>query len=161
MMDRPMEYLTLKWLHIVNATLLFGTELGSAVDNYMTDRSGKLPAIAVTNRLVVRADWLFTAPVVVLQPVTGVLLALALGQPLTSSWLVVSVALYISAGCCWLAMIYLQLLMRDPPEYAFATQQGLDARYAHLAGLWFWLGVTAFVMLVIVYCLMIFKPVFW
>ncbi|HEY9198848.1 MAG TPA: DUF2269 domain-containing protein [Gammaproteobacteria bacterium] len=156
-----MDYLTLKWLHIVSATLLFGTGLGSAFYKYMTDRSGNLPAIAVTNRLVVRADWLFTAPSILLQPVTGVLLAHTLGHPLTSSWLVVSIALYILAGCCWLPVVYLQILMRDQSEYALAAQQGLDARYAHLASLWFWLGVTAFTALVIVYFLMIFKPALW
>jgi len=156
-----MEYLALKWLHIVSATLLFGTGLGSAFYKFMTDRSGNLPAIAVTNRLVVRADWLFTAPAIVLQPVTGVLLALTLGYPLTSSWIVMSIALYILAGCCWLPVVYLQILMRDQSEYALATQQGLDARYARLASLWFWLGVTAFAALVIVYFLMIFKPVLW
>lgn len=156
-----MEYLAFKWLHIVSATLLFGTGLGSAFYKYMTDRSGNLPAIAVTNRLVVRADWLFTAPTIVLQPVTGVLLALTLGYPLTSSWLVASVALYILAGCCWLPVVYLQILMRDQSEHALAARQTLDARYARLAGLWFGLGVTAFTALVIVYFLMIFKPALW
>ena len=66
-----MDYLMLKWLHILGAIFLFGTGLGSAFYKLFTDRSGEVTAIAVTNRLVVRADWIFAATTIVLQPITG------------------------------------------------------------------------------------------
>ncbi len=108
-----MEYLVLKWVHILSATLLFGTGLGSAFYKLMTDQTGNLEAIAQTNRTVVLADWLFTTPTVILQPITGVWLALAVGYPLSSSWIVLSVLLYVIAGLCWLPVVYLQIRMRD------------------------------------------------
>lgn len=42
-----MEFLWLKWLHILSATVLFGTGLGTAYFKWATDRSGDVRAIAV------------------------------------------------------------------------------------------------------------------
>lgn len=156
-----MDYSTLKWLHILSATLLFGTGLGSAFYKYMTDRSGNLPAMVTTNDLVVLADWLFTTPTVILQPVTGVWMALLAGYPLTSSWLVLSIALYVVAGLCWLPVVYIQILMRDISRNACREGGVPGERYIRLARLWFRLGVPAFLALIAVYYLMVFKPVVW
>ncbi len=68
-------YLVLKWLHIVSSVLMVGTGLGSAFYMFFANRSGSVPAQAVVSRLVVRADWWFTTPTVILQPVTGFALA--------------------------------------------------------------------------------------
>lgn len=156
-----MEYLVLKWVHILSATLLFGTGLGSAFYKFMTDRTGNLQAIAQTNRIVVLADWIFTTPTVILQPVTGLWLALAVGYPLTSSWIVLSIALYIIAGLCWLPVVYLQIRMRDLAVAAVNDGTRVHRRYAQLARIWFWLGVPAFSAIIVVYYLMIFKPTVW
>lgn len=156
-----MEYLVLKWVHILSATLLFGTGLGSAFYKFMTDRTGNLQAIAQTNRIVVLADWIFTTPTVILQPVTGLWLALAVGYPLTSSWIVLSIALYIIAGLCWLPVVYLQIRMRDLAVAAVNDGTRVDRRYAQLARIWFRLGVPAFSAIIVVYYLMIFKPMIW
>ena len=156
-----MEYLILKWLHILSATLLFGTGIGSAFYKFMTDRTGNVQAIAQTNKLVVLADWFFTTPTIILQPITGVWLAIILGYTLTSSWLVLSIVLYIVAGLCWLPVVHMQIKMRDLAQLAKKQNQLLDKHYAYLARIWFWLGIPAFTALVGVYYLMVFKPTLW
>ncbi len=156
-----MEYLILKWIHILSATLLFGTGIGSAFYKFMTDRTGNIQAIAQTNKLVVLADWLFTTPTIVLQPVTGVWLAIILGYPMASSWLLLSVVLYIVAGLCWLPVVYMQIRMWNLSLIATKQNQPLDKSYAQLARIWFWLGIPAFTALVGVYYLMVFKPALW
>lgn len=156
-----MEYLALKWLHILSATLLYGTGLGSAFYKFMADRSGNLQAIAQTNKVVVLADWCFTTPTVILQPVTGIWLAHLAGYPLTSSWLVVSMLLYSVAGLCWLPVVRLQIRMKMLALEAVSHDRPLDPRYTRLTRAWFWLGVPAFIALVLVYVLMVFKPVLW
>ena len=156
-----MEYLILKWLHILSATLLFGTGIGSAFYKFMTDRSGNIHAIVQTNKLVVLADWLFTTPTIILQPITGVWLALIAGHPLTSSWLVLSIVLYIIAGFCWLPVVHLQIRMRDLSLTLMRQHLQLDKHYARLTRTWFWLGIPAFTALVGVYYLMVFKPTLW
>lgn len=47
-----MEYLIVKWLHVVSSTLLFGTDLGSAFYLFFTNRSGDVRAIAIVCRRV-------------------------------------------------------------------------------------------------------------
>lgn len=153
-----MEYLSIKTLHILSAILLFGTGLGSAFYKFATDRSKTLPAIAVTNRHVVLADWLFTTPAVIAQPITGLWMASLAGVPLDSLWIWLSTALYLLAGACWLPVVWLQIRMRDDAEAALAANRVLAAGYWRDARRWFWLGVPAFIAMVAVVFLMVHKP---
>ncbi len=153
-----MEYLLVKVIHILSSTLLFGTGLGSAFYKWMADRGGDLHAMARTNRTVVIADWLFTTPTVIIQPITGFWLVHILGFPLDQPWVVIAVILYLIAGGCWLPVVWLQIRMRDLATEAVMKEQKLDERYHRYARLWFWLGVPAFIAMVVVYFLMVFKP---
>jgi hypothetical protein len=40
-----MEYLLVKWVHIVSSTILFGTGIGSAFCLFMANRSKEVPSI--------------------------------------------------------------------------------------------------------------------
>jgi uncharacterized membrane protein len=152
-----MEYETLKWVHIISATLLFGTGLGSAFYKYSADRSCDLGAIAHTNKTVVLADWLFTTPTVFIQPLTGVLLAKTLALPLTTPWVLISLGLFATAGLCWLPVLWLQIRMRDIAARALQQAKPLNATYHRYARIWFWLGVPAFISIIAVFVLMVFK----
>ncbi len=154
-------YLILKSLHILSAFLLFGTGLGSAFYKYMADRRGNIEAIAITNRHVVLADWLFTTPSVIFQPISGILLANLLKIPLSTPWLATAIALYILAGLCWLPVVVLQIRMRTLSEQAVHEQANLPSRYYQYARFWFWLGVPAFLAMFAVVFLMVFRSVFW
>ncbi len=121
-----MEFLIVKWIHVLSAILLFGTGLGSAFYKFFTDRSGDVAAIAVTNRLVVRADWIFTTPAIIIQPVTGFWMLHTLHIPFETFWVWLSVALYFLAGACWLPVVVLQIRMRDLAKACFAAQQPLS-----------------------------------
>lgn len=153
-----MDYLALKSIHILSAILLFGTGLGSAFYKYFTDRSGNLAAIAETNRLVVRADWLFTTPTVFIQPISGFAMMHHAHWPLETPWLVVATGLFIFAGLCWLPVVWLQIRMRDLSQMAHVHNQPLPETYHQLARLWFRLGIPAFTAMVATVLLMVFKP---
>lgn len=118
-----MEFLILKWVHILSAVLLFGTGFGSAFYKYFTGRTGDIAAIAVTNRLVVIADWLITTPTVIIQPITGFWMLHLLNLSLQATWLWLSLVLYLIAGACWLPVVVLQIRMRDLAQrcIAFST----------------------------------------
>ncbi|MGD8908100.1 MAG: DUF2269 domain-containing protein [Chromatiales bacterium] len=154
-----MEYLTLKWIHILSAILLFGTGLGSAFYKFFTDRSGDIRAIAVTNRLVVFADWLITTPTIIIQPISGFWMLYLLNYPAIPEWIWLSLALYLLAGACWLPVVVLQIRMRDQARQSIATGQPLSDDYWRMARIWFWLGVPAFIAMVAVVWLMVFKPI--
>lgn len=154
-----MLYLSLKTLHILSMLLLFGTGLGSAFYKWMADRSGNLAHIAVTNRHVVLADWLFTTPTVIFQPISGLAMASLAGYSLSSDWIAISLALYVFAGACWLPVVWLQIRMQRLSAEALAQQTELPAAYWRLARCWFWLGLPAFTAMLLVVALMVFKHI--
>ena len=154
-----MEYLIIKWLHIVSSTLLFGTGIGSAFYMLFSSLSRDVRAIAVVSRHVVRADWLFTATTVVFQPLSGFYMIHLAGYPLTSAWIVWSIALYLVAGACWLPVVWLQMRMRDMAQASARDNLALPALYWRYLRIWTALGIPAFVALVIVFYLMTAKPV--
>ena len=151
-------YLVIKWLHIVSSVLMVGTGLGSAFYMFFANRSGSVPAQAVVSRLVVRADWWFTTPTVILQPVTGFALAHMAGWPLSTPWLAVSLGLFVFAGLCWLPVVWLQIRMAAMAGQAHQDAKPLPSLYARYQRYWEWLGYPAFVAMVIVVWLMVNKP---
>ena len=154
-----MLYPLLKTLHIISATLLFGTGIGSAYYLLRAHLSKNPAAIAVTSRHVVTADWLFTATSGVVQPLTGLWMVWLTGWPLTHTWIWLSLVLYVVAGACWLPVVWLQIRMRDMAAVAVRTQTPPDPRYYRYMRIWFILGWPAFSALVVVFFLMVFKPV--
>jgi len=150
----------LKLIHILSAILLFGTGLGTAFHGMASNLSKDVRAIAVTNRNVVLADWLFTTPTVIIQPISGLWLAVQQGWPLTSGWIVVSLALYALAGACWLPVVWLQLRMWQMAERAVAAGADLPPLYHRYFRIWFALGWPAFTAMIVIVGLMVFKPSF-
>jgi uncharacterized membrane protein len=155
------SYLALKWLHIVSSVLLVGTGFGSAFYFYFANRSGSVPAQAVVARLVVRADGWFTAPAAIVQPVSGIALAVIAGWPLWTPWLASALVLYVMAGACWLPVVAIQIRMAGMAQRAADTDTPLPPEYAQLARRWERLGYPAFVAMLVVYALMVFKPAAW
>ena len=66
-----MDYLTIKAIHILSSVLMVGTGFGTAFYLFFVNRSRSVEAIAVVSRLVVKADWWFTTPAVIIQPISG------------------------------------------------------------------------------------------
>jgi uncharacterized membrane protein len=127
-------YVLLKYVHVISSTLLFGTGLGTAFHGWMAHRSGDRAAIAVVGRNVVLAHWLFTAPAVVVQPLTGAAMAWLAGIPFTSGWLLLSIVLYLLVGACWLPVVWLQIRMHALAAEAVRTGTPLPPRYFAYAG---------------------------
>jgi uncharacterized membrane protein len=146
-------YLTLKWLHILSSTVLFGTGIGTAFQMVMAMRSNEAQVIHRVARHVVIADWLFTTPAGIIQPVTGIGLAHVAGYSLTEGWLLATYALYVLAFVCWAPVVRLQIRIRD------LTAQGeIPNEARRLYRIWFALGWPAFGALTAIYWLMVAKP---
>ncbi len=151
-------YLLLKLLHILSSVVLVGTGFGSAFYLYFVNRRRDVAAIAPVLRLVVRADWWFTTPTVILQPASGLAMVWLGGWPLSQPWLLWSYALYALAGCCWLPVLWLQIRMAALADLALAQQRQLPLLYWRYARYWEWLGYPAFVAMMLIYALMVIKP---
>jgi uncharacterized membrane protein len=153
-----MDYLTVKYIHILSSTLLFGTGLGSAFYMFFTTRSGDVHAIAVVSRRVVWADWLFTAPTAVIQPATGIYLAHLAGMSLSLPWIAWSLALFVLAGACWLPVVWIQVRMAAIAERAVRERMALPPLFWRYHHIWTALGIPAFIAFVVIFYLMTVKP---
>ncbi len=153
-----MFYFLLKYLHLIGAAVLLGTGAGIAFFMLMAHLTKKTEVIAAVARIVVVADFLFTATAVVLQPVTGILLAREAGHSLTDGWIVLSVALYLFVGAFWLPVVWMQMKMRDLAQAAAIAGVPLPDRYHRLFWTWFAFGFPAFAAVLTIFWLMMTRP---
>lgn len=65
----------------------------------------------VFSRLVDRADWWTTTPAVIVQPLSGIAMAVLAVWSLITPWIALSLGLYALAGACWLPVVALQIRM--------------------------------------------------
>jgi uncharacterized membrane protein len=152
------SYLVLKYIHILSATLLFGTGLGTAFHGFLAFRTRDARVIAAVGRSVILADWLFTAPAVIIQPVTGIAMAILAGLPLSTGWMVLTFALYVLIGACWLPVVWLQIKLRAIARASLLSGTALPDMYFRYLRYWFALGWPAFAGVLAIFYLMIFKP---
>jgi len=156
-----MEWLhLLRWAHILGAAVLIGTGAGIAFFMLMAHRSRDARIIAHTASVVVIADWIFTASAVVAQPVTGLLLAHAMGWSLGEFWIVASIGLYVFIGLFWLPVVWIQHRLRDLARTAAEKGETLPEAYFRLYRIWFVCGFPAFMAILAIVWLMVARPVF-
>ncbi len=154
-------HLALKYLHVIGAAVLLGTGAGIAFFMLLAHRTGEARVVASVARIVVIADLVFTATAVAAQPVTGVLLAWAIGHSLRDGWIVLSILLYLLTGAFWLPVVWMQMRMRDLAAAAAREGRPLPAEYHRLFRLWFAFGFPAFAAVLAIFWLMIARPRLW
>lgn len=151
-------YFLMKTLHILSGTVLFGTGAGIAFFMLKGHLSGVPAARRFAASTTVQADFLFTLPAVVIQPMSGAWLIWKGGFDWADRWLVVTYALYLLAGVFWVPVVGIQMRMKAMLD-AEATGGILDEKaLSRLFRWWFALGWPAFGGLVIVFYLMVAKP---
>lgn len=153
-------YLVIKTLHILSSVLLVGTGFGTAYYLFFAHRGGRVATIADVARLVVRADWWFTTPAVLFQPLSGLWLAHLAGWSWQTPWLLASLALYALAGLCWLPVVVLQIRLARLARAAAERGEALPDGYWRAARRWETLGYPAFAAMLAIYFLMVGKPGF-
>jgi uncharacterized membrane protein len=148
----------LRWIHVLGATVLLGTGAGIAFFMLMVHRTAEPAIIAHVAGTVVIADALFTATAVVVQPITGILLAKAMGWPLATPWIMWSLALYVGTGVCWLPVVWIQWRIRNLARASVAAGTPLPPSYQRLFRTWVLLGIPAFVFVLAIIWLMVARP---
>jgi uncharacterized membrane protein len=154
-----MEYLVLKWLHVLSSTMLFGTGIGSAFYLMLATLGRDSRSVATVSRYVVVTDWLFTATTAVFQPVSGFWMIHLAGMPWSTPWIAWSLWLYALALACWLPVVWIQLRLRDVSAQVAAQNRPLPAAYWRLFGWWLGLGSVAFTAFLAIFYLMVAKRV--
>ena len=151
------SYHLLKMLHVLAAVVITGTGAGIAFFMLMAHRSSNIAAIAITSRHVVLADWIFTTPAVAIQFVTGILLMQRLGYSFSSAWFLLVISLFIFIGLCWIPVVLIQYKLKALANLALDTGR-LQPSFHHLMRIWTCLGIPAFLSVLVIFWLMIFKP---
>lgn len=151
-------FFVLKTVHILTATVLFGTGIGIAFFMFMSRTAKSLEERDYAVRMTVTADYLFTLPAVVLQPLSGIALIFLGGHQIFDFWLIVTYGLYVFVGLCWLPVVWIQIQLKTMVAEALASGTELPQRYHDLFRLWFWLGWPAFSSLIAIFLLMVFRP---
>jgi uncharacterized membrane protein len=114
--------------------------------------------VAGVARIVVVADFLFTATAVVAQPITGAALASIVGYSLLDRWILWSIVLYLVTGAFWLPVVWMQMRMRDLAAAAACEGKPLPEEYHRLFHVWFAFGFPAFAAVLAIFWLMIARP---
>jgi uncharacterized membrane protein len=153
-----MLYIVLKYLHVVGSGVLLGTGSGIAFFMLAAHLGGKPSVIAGVARIVVIADFIFTATAVVAQPITGSLLVLHVGYSFWEGWIVWSMVLYVITGALWLPVVWMQMRLRDLASIAAGKGSPLPPEYHRIFWLWFAFGIPAFIAVSAILWLMIAKP---
>lgn len=152
-------YAIIKTLHIISSTILFGTGMGIAFFMVCGRFARNVHERFYAARVTVLADYIFTLPAVIIQPLTGLWLIVEGGYDPMAFWLKMTYALYAISGLCWLPVVWIQIQLRNMAAEAASSGGALPARYESLFRLWFFLGWPAFISLVAIFYLMVTKPV--
>ena len=156
-----MDYIVLKWVHILSSTILFGAGVGSAFHMFVSTLRREVDGMANATRNVVIADWLLTTPTAILQPVTGLWLVHQMQLPWSTPWVAWSLALYAVAIACWLPVVWMQIRMRDLMAQAARTGAPVPAAYDRYFHRWVALGFAVFFAFLLVFWLMVAKRLPW
>lgn len=152
-------YLIVKTLHIICSTILFGTGIGTAFFMFRSFFTDNIHEKYYAARSTVVADYIFTLPAVILQPLSGILLIHLAGHDWNAGWLVWTYVLYAIAGACWIPVLWIQIELKKMLRHAVEAGVALPERYNHLFKIWFILGCPAFLGLVIIFYLMVSRPI--
>lgn len=151
-------YVLLRLVHILSAAVLFGTGAGIAFFMVRARRTRDPAIAAAVGRMVVLADFLFTATAVVVQPLSGLALIRLQGYRLDEPWLLASYALFLVVGACWLPVVWIQQRLARLAAAAAVAGEPLPPAYDRLYRVWFVLGWPAFAGVIGVYALMVSRP---
>jgi len=101
------------------------------------------------------------AAAVVLQPLSGIPVAWAIGlAPFGEFWLGISMLLYAVILVCWLAAVRIEMRIRDLTRDAALDGMPLAAAYRRLFRAWCMLAGPILIGMIAVFALMIWQPQF-
>ena len=151
-------YFFVKTLHDLCATVLFGTGAGIAFFMLRGHLTGIPAARRFAAAATVQADFLFTLPAVIVQPLSGAWLVWRGSFDWSDRWLATTYALYLLAGVCWVPVVVIQMRMKALLDAEAASGHLDEAKLSRLFRWWFALGWPAFGGLIVVFYLMVAKP---
>src|SRR6185295_16566897 len=151
-----MIYPTLKLLHIMSSTILFGGGVFAALLGTIVFGSRKVKVIAEVGPHIVKVESYLTIVSALAQIITGLWMASIAGFPVLTGWLGWALILFCIAGLCWILGVWLQHRMIDLSRTALETDSALPAEYRRLFNTWTFLGLPSTAAMIGIFYLMVF-----
>ena len=148
----------IKFVHVLAAAAMFGTALGVALFMLLADRSGNVSVIAVTARFAVGVELMVMIPALALQPISGFPLVSTIGLSFGEFWIVASLLVYAVVVIGWLAVLLLEIRIRDLTQEAVLSRVPLPEDYHGLFRLYSALVWPTLAAMIAVFALMIWQP---
>jgi uncharacterized membrane protein len=148
----------IKFVHVLAAAAMFGTALAVALFMVLADRSGNVSVIAVTARFAVVVELMVMIPALALQPISGFPLASAVGLTLGEFWIMLSLLIYVLIVAGWLAVLVLEIRIRDLTQEAVLAGIPLPEAYYGMFRLYTALVWPTLAAMILVFALMIWQP---
>ena len=146
-------------IHILSAVVLIGNLITSAFWKVRADKTSNLETIASTCQALLRADYMFTIPGIVVLWASGMLLVAFTGwQRFEQLWLGLSFVLLVLTTIIWVvAMLPLQRRMARLAQEGL-SQGRLEQAYSRASRRWSMFGGIATLLVVIILFLMVLRP---
>jgi len=148
----------IKFVHVLAAAAMFGTALAVALFMVLADRSGNVSVIAVTARFAVVVELMVMIPALALQPISGFPLASAVGLTLGEFWIMLTLLIYALIVAGWLAVLVLEIRIRDLTQEAVLAGLPLPEAYFGMFRLYTVLVWPTLAAMILVFALMIWQP---
>ena len=149
----------IKFVHLLAVAAMFGTWLGIALFVLFAHRSRNTSVVALTSQFVVRVETIVMAAAIILQPISGIPLAYAIGlTPMNELWIVLSLAIYGVVVLCWIFAFRIEYLMRNLTREAALKSEPLPGGYRLLFRVWAALAVPILGGMIAMFALMIWQP---
>jgi uncharacterized membrane protein len=148
-----------KFVHVLAAATMFGTWLTLAIFRQLAHDSRNTSVVALVARFAVIVEWTVMVAAVALQPITGFLLAFAIGvSPLDELWLVVSEILFVVIALAWIAAFLIQRRIRKLTHQAVLDSVRLPDAYYPLFRVYAVLTWPAIAATALIFLLMVWQP---
>lgn len=147
------------FLHVLGAVLFLGNIVTTAFWKIRQDRSSAPEPLHHMAQSIMRADYIFTIPGIVLLVLFGILTALAYGYSLAElNWLTLSILLFALSGVLWSAVLLpCQLHMIRLSKQGIQTGVLPEAYYRYSRRWNVWGTVNTLIPVIVLY-LMVVKP---
>jgi len=159
LLKAPQFYVTAKFFHILCVTLFFGNAVIGMLWETRSLLSGKPEIVRFTYQTVVWMDAVFTAPLIIISVVSGIMLGTILGGVWTIGWISLAFILFFVSGAVWiLADIPTQYKINQLFQNVEIGTESLPSRLTRL--LWYRLGISicGTLPLLTIFFLMVHKP---
>lgn len=153
-----------KLLHIFGAVILLGNIIVSGVWMFLAEQNKERTTLHFAAKAVNWMDVLFTAPGALLLTLGNGLIMVPTWGGIGTSWLAVSLGLFILSGIIWLGLLLKyqeRLIQLSSNPVGSASGEELPEAFFQVLHRWYFWGTVAIILPLIALVLMVVKPRFW